>query len=238
MKKKQSVKPIVLFYHLFATNDWKNICAEQFASLQHAGLSQVAKVHVCISGPEKSCAYAFLKKLDIDFMHCEFHIFEENLYEWSTLQLLWDMAQNDDAYYLYFHAKGVTQTGERRIHINSWRQYLNYFCMTRWKDCVDFLENGVDMAGCQYLLQTPYFPCHYAGNFWWATSYHIQKLTNPVTVFENRLEAEFWPCRIPHQAANLWSTKLDMYRKTILPESYQNMALEPIVYKVSIERSG
>ena len=230
MKKETSIKPIVLFYHLFATNDWKNICNEQVLTLQDAGLSQVSTIHVCISGPEKSDADAFLKAFDLKFIHCEFNLCEENIYEWSTLKVLWDMAQNDDAYYLYFHAKGVTQTGEKKAYVDLWRQYLNYFCMLRWQDCVHALETYADLAGCQYKVQTVYYPCHYSGNFWWATSNYIKSLPNPALFSGDRLEAEFWACRTPHKALNLWSTNICMYNNPLLPEVYKDKAEEPTMY--------
>ena len=224
------MKPIVLFYHLFATNDWKNILDEQFSALMDSGLLQVAKLHVCISGPDRSDVCENLEKLSSSFSSCEFHCFEENQYEWSTLQFLWNMAKRDDAYYLYFHAKGVTQTGEKRLHVNSWRLYLSYFCVTRWRDCVGFIENGADLAGCQYMVPTQYYPGHYSGNFWWASTAYLQQLPDPALFISERLEAEFWSCRAPHKAASLCSTDLCMYHSTLLPESYQCNTLNPIVY--------
>lgn len=224
------MKPLVLFYHLFAINDWSDICDEQFTSLLKSGLPQVAKMHVCISGPERSDVCDWFENKFSNLICYELHCFEKNQYEWSTLQLMWNMAKDDDAYYLYFHAKGVTQSGEKRIHINSWRQYLNYFCLTSWKDCVLCMDNGADLVGCQYRVPTQYYPGHYSGNFWWVTTEYLKKLPNPALFFGERLEAEFWSCRVPHKAANLWSTNLCMYQESIPPVSYQYKTFDPIVF--------
>lgn len=224
------MKPLVLFYHLFAVNDWEAIVSEQFSSLLSSGLSRVAQLNVCISGPEKSESKIVLEKFSSDFLNCKFHIFDENRFEWPTLQMLWNLAKEDNAYYLYFHAKGVTQSGEKRPHVDMWRKYLNYFCITQWRDCVASLETSVDLAGCQYMPQTKYYPCHYSGNFWWAASEYIKRLPDPASFNGNRLEAEFWSCRSSHRALSLWSTNVCMYNNSIMPESYTDKANEPIVY--------
>ena len=225
------MKDLILYYHLFAINDWEDIWHEHLSTIESSGLNKVSQLHVCVSGTDRANAISKLKNNTILFLTSEYHCVDENNYEWSTLRKLWKSVQNHGSYCLYFHTKGVTQSGQKRIHINSWRRYLNHFCISRWKDCVGALEAFADLAGCQYKAETQYYPCHYSGNFWCASSDYIKTLPDPSSFNGDRLQAEFWSCRATHKALSFCSTDVCMYDQPIYPETYIDKALEPVLYQ-------
>ena len=131
-------------------------------------------------------------KRDINFD--ELKIFNKDtaeLYEWITLEKLWEDAINtDEEYYvLYLHNKGATHINAKIKNAKYWRQYMLYFCVSRWQDCIKELQNfiavGVDLSQENNNLW-------FAGNFWWTKSSYIKKLENPSKFINDRMYAEMW----------------------------------------------
>lgn len=49
---------------------------------------------------------------------------------------------------------------------------MQYFCITKYKKCIEVLDKGYDTVGC--LLQHQFiFNTHYCCNFWWCNSEYI-----------------------------------------------------------------
>jgi hypothetical protein len=114
---------------------------------------------------------------------------------------------------MFFHSKGVTWTDKAKLehekqfndvvslveNILKWRDYLEYFTIDRWKDCIELLKD-YDTVGTEWIDGTSlighYFDApHYAGTMWWANSDYIKKL-DPNFVTNNmiigRYATELW----------------------------------------------
>ncbi len=76
--------------------------------------------------------------------------------------------------YYYLHTKGISHFGtEREQTAIDWINSMLYWNVQKWKNAVIKL-NKYETYGCHYNNT------HYAGNFWWATNSHINKLPNNI----------------------------------------------------------
>lgn len=151
--------------------------------------------------------YDWLKDRLNDYKNISYidnHI-EPRDWEIPTLKSLKDYCDNasEETYVLYIHHKGVTRIGNQAV--NDWRDLMMYFNVTKWRECVEQLDNGHDTAGV--LWRGNYHHLHYSGNFWWARSSYIKKLPEVRMPVENnyfgqfglgppgylhKMDAEFW----------------------------------------------
>jgi hypothetical protein len=119
-----------------------------------------------------------------------------------TLFSLWEWAcENPGHKVWYIHTKGASHTTgllERTTHW--WRKYMEYFVVGLWRECekalddhdvcgVEWLTPDMKWVGEVYASTTP-FP-NFCGNFWWATTDHIAKVTPYWIRTPNRHAAEF-----------------------------------------------
>lgn len=111
------------------------------------------------------------------------------------------------------HTKGSTK--DWQPHERDWRQTMQHFAITRWRDCIHHLRCGHSTVGANLELRAIKQPCetvkdtawpHYSGNFWWASCLHIAGLAirprpdmdtrssrfRPCTWTEGRFKAEWW----------------------------------------------
>ena len=150
-------------------------------------------------------------------------------YELSTLTELKNYCDTteDEFYVLYLHHKGGSRFGHSRRYPNivDWRNYMLYFNVELWKDCVSALQDGYDCAGVEW-GETKRFPKHYSGNFWWATSSYIRKLPKIVAPRDRdyveqsqfglkvhyRFDAEAWIGLADPHARSLHNSGVDHYR--------------------------
>jgi len=109
------------------------------------------------------------------------------LYETFTLQKLWEDSFKDNFNVLYIHTKGVSRP--KNIIVKKWLDYLCYFNVYQWKECVKLLKNH-DTAGVDLVKKKDWCPCHYSGNIWWSTSSYIHSIKKPVHVHYH--SPEFW----------------------------------------------
>jgi hypothetical protein len=190
---------IAIFYHLFQKNNWRNIFDEQMNKVCSSGLYAACDfIHLGINGND-----------DLPYNLPKFKINRNTILinESETLRSLWDFCdKNEDYYVLYFYAKGVTHYGtHREYNTNSWRLYLDYFNLHRWKDCVEKLKE-YDTVGTEFIKESNYWDSekkwraennwHFSGNFWWANSNYVKKL-NPDYLFSDEdknlyYRSEFW----------------------------------------------
>ena len=192
---------IAIFYHLYQVNNdyWRTIYDEQMNKLCFSELYNATDfIYIGINGD---------KKLDYCLPRTILH---RNTYldsEADTLAELWNFAYNNPDYkILYFYCKGVTHLNEPTMFTkNSWRLYLEYFNIIRWKDCVKKLDN-YDCVGTEFLKESNYWDdnnnwrteqnWHYSGNFWWSNSNYIKNL-DPNYLYSDEYgnrynRSEFW----------------------------------------------
>ena len=190
---------IAIFCHLYQVNNWRNILDEQIQKICSSGLYGACDfIHLGINGNDP-LPYTLPKISSI-----------RNLYtvsEADTLKALWEYSsQNPDSKVLYLNSLGVTHYGTSwEYSKNSWRIYLEYFAIQRWKECIEKLEE-YDTVGTEFIKESNYwdskknwreeFNWHYSGIFWWANSSYIQKL-DPNYLYTDhdnnlRMRPEFW----------------------------------------------
>jgi len=201
------MKNLTVFYHLFVPNTsgmWVWWVDEQLGLIQKSGLVENAKVKVCITMPlglvgqikknnavyvEKNYSEVVLEYITERYPFAEIvnvrDVGEQpNIFEGQTLKELYLHSLKTDGYVLYLHNKGMTENFYNTWGVfgedHRWRRYMQHHCVTRWKECVEKLDEGYDCVGANYYKD--FYP--FAGNFWWASTDHIKKLGDPLDADE------------------------------------------------------
>ena len=156
------------------------------------------------------------------------------------LEILQTISYSENFYCYYLHSKGVSKLNQRgRINpIKSWRNYMEYFIIDKYNNCIVELNSGVDAVGVK-LRPTPKgnpnntlmfwwgksnispIPKHFSGNFWWSKSDYIKKLPDIKILSKyDRHEAEFWIGYMNGNLKSLHDSKEAGYT-TIITENYK-----------------
>ena len=176
-------KLLAVFYHIWCpagTDMWRLLVDEQVKRLQRSGLPCNADVFCCITGPQHAAIREFIAGHDwISVLHATA---DEGNYEGETLSRLHDacLARPDLKGVAYIHTKGISHfqnstPGTFRA-VNSWRHFLEWGTMDRWRDAVMALQT-VDAVGVNY-RNSPW--PHFSGNFWWAHPRYLRTLAAPL----------------------------------------------------------
>jgi hypothetical protein len=141
-------------------------------------------------------------------------------YELPTLNFLYNFSLENPTYnILYLHTKNVGK--EINLCIEDQIEYMLYFLVTKWENCVEKLINygacGVDLRVQPTL--------HFSGNFWWSRADNIISLPSPIE-FNNlkkypnplnsiRHNQEFWICynKQNKKYISLWDCKISVYER-------------------------
>lgn len=207
-------KPIIIFSHNFLTNTWRTIVGEQMDLLKRTGLyDRASQIHFGVYSEEFDNIVEFTEKVKIldQNSKCKIHVQSTNDNERPTLIKLQEVCQeNPGAFVLYYHTKGVSanpfsdpDTFKQRT---SWRHCMEYFCIEKWPRCVDLLYTH-DCVGPLYANWSNHIYgfnlAFFSGNFWWATSDHINK-TPTMHERDNWMDCETLITSIPHVYCNLY----------------------------------
>jgi len=156
-----------IFIHILRVNNWVSILEELISYIDSAGLR--AKFHISVENHE---IYTLSKVYNFAFYH-------------------------RSAYILYIHLKGVTHYGQPTYPGRvDWRRYMSRYLISHWRSATGYLKR-YDAVGVEWKEdgkeEWSHIPQHYAGNFWWTTSNHIQTLRDPVKLDLRRLnDPETW----------------------------------------------
>jgi len=176
---------LAVFYHLAAVNNlWHKVVDEQLGLIVSSGLSEVATINMCYVAPDFAIneikiyirqKYPFVNILSSRVISGPKD--KDNIFEGQTLKEIQTYSKTNDGYVLYIHSKGVTHIdGPAAQPVYDWRQYLNYWCIERWKDAIQKLEEDeVDLVSVNW-TRDPY--PHFSGNFWWGKCSYICNLKN------------------------------------------------------------
>jgi hypothetical protein len=179
---------IAVFYHVGQIGDWKRIYQEQMHTIQISGLYDACSHFSTRVNGNQNLPYS-LSKQTIGYN-------DNQVLEANTLENLWKFCiENPNYNVLYFHTKGVTHINSPiEFNVNSWRLYMEYFNIHKWKDRQTELVNH-DASGVELRNMVAYGPeyiptpaLQYAGNFWWAKSSYITKL-DPKYLYSG----DIWP---------------------------------------------
>ena len=185
---------IKVFVHATDITGDINITLEQIKLLNATGLLDESEVVLCSHYNENNYKDLILYLSYHNKIH-KFRHFDKSYKEWyeytTCLELQRDCNESTEEFYaLYLHNKGsYTQT----IGNYNWRKYMEYFCVEKWKECVEKLDEGYELVGAAYLDNSKEDDnAHYfAGNFFWAKSSYIKRCqqlkTPPEVDFEPQM---------------------------------------------------
>jgi hypothetical protein len=148
---------------------------------------------------------------------------DPDLEEGPTLKSLYNFSIKNPGYkILYIHSKGVTNNSKP---VEDWRNYMNYFMIEKWEECIKYLED-YDSVGGNLLKKHSYGDyAHYSGNFWWANSEYINKLDYSYLDDSFRFMREFWIGSGSGKMYEIHNSKLNHYIQEYPRERYQSVSL-------------
>jgi hypothetical protein len=152
------------------------------------------------------------------------------LFENPTINLINDFSkENPNCYILYLHTKGIRYSKEDGKE-NDWINYMLYFLVEEYKNCISILNSKYDTVGCDYSIDLdqnvfngyePYPPPpHYSGNFWWANSNYLKNLPKLCMEKPDRNAPEFWLFQNKPKFYNLHSSNVNHFRSTYPRDIY------------------
>ena len=213
-----------MFYHCTVYNSntkggqkkplWKERLEESFGRLKRSGLyDELEKIHLLMN-----CDRDF-QEVDVEYYKSDPKIEvryskEYARQETETATWLWDFCNSmkDNHQIFYDHSKGVMRKTisppEMCRRVDLWNEYLEYWTMYRWKDCVEALKTH-HTASC-FIKHTGGHPIHYCGNVWWANSKYIQMLHKPNEAIDDTVE--MWLLSDLYAKGNSHMGQLDYFK--------------------------
>lgn len=212
-----------IFYHVWGSPSvgvTLLIIDSQLNKIFSSGLHKHSKIICIVSGHHINQVSNYLKTFDwIEVVITETKNSENN-YEAITLEFLHKFCNiNTHTNVLYFHTKGCSTISDsnpnktpdvkRKRNTNSWRNLMDWVCITNWRDRVKELEI-YDTTGCRFGSgPSP----HYSGNFWWAKASYIKTLITPKEYthpWGERMKCEFWICSGRPKFCNIPTKNLEL----------------------------
>lgn len=179
--------PLYVFYHICSTN--MDIVYEQVNQLVSSGLyAKATKLYYgCNCSGCDTILENYMKSYSKFQPMNDAILPDKKSYENETINSMIRVAKESHQkfYGLYIHTKGTTNTGKNQ---QNWRRDMMYWLVNKYQICTDVLDRGFNTVGIFYVFH--YYTRHYAGNFFWADSDYLAKLS-PITEVENRFKAEF-----------------------------------------------
>ena len=198
----------VIFLHIAKMGEYQEVFDEIINKIIESKLNQnVEKIFLSVVGNGFDL---ILPKINNIIIYQSDNI---KLGELHTLNKLIDFCKFNENYnVLYLHSKGVSKGNEC---INDWREYMIYFNIEKWEECIKILKEydacGVDLRSKPAL--------HYSGNFWWATSNHINTLSKisdvhiPIPPLNDGHKVEFWITSQNKKHFSIWDCGIDVYER-------------------------
>ena len=207
---------IAIFIHSSNLSYCKERIYQFLDKINASGLINIVNIYICFVG--EILPFNFDHINNIHTIHVSSNV---NDYELPTLQYIYNFSLfNKDYYILYLHTKGVGK--ELNQCIEDQIEYMLYFNICKWKDCIKKMESGCLTVGVD-LLESPML--HYSGNFWWAKSDYISSLPSPndysnLYVYPNPLNSwrhnqEFWICYKGNTniCNSMWNSNINCYER-------------------------
>lgn len=217
------------YYHICAINSYLDIVKDQLISLSESGLfNETKKIFISIlirESPNKiNHRYPFdIKLIQIldKYLLDKYQIIlidRCELFELETLNIMRKMALNSKNNYhiYYFHSKGVSDRWKDRLepykNIQDWRRMMEEVIFWNWKSCIEKIEEGYDVCGCNYksVKDDNEKNDHFHGNFWWSHSKYVSKLQE-LDLNSKYTEAENWICKNNPNIFEFFNTKICHY---------------------------
>jgi hypothetical protein len=176
-EKSKSMKTYI-FYHCTTIGDYHQRFLKTYFKAKLSGLiDRCTRFFVCINGlPQPPRLEKQLFQID-DKIKTIVVSEEKHPNESVTANTIKHFCDNleDRANILYIHNKGVTKPNV--INVQEWVDYMEYFVIEQWKDCLMKLRMNDKLCvgtEAKYGFGGDFW--HYSGGFWWAQSEHIKTL--------------------------------------------------------------
>jgi hypothetical protein len=165
---------IVGYIHVCQKGDWKRSFNILIDSVKTSKLYD--QVKIIRIGIVNDLGYIINDPIFNDTKFETFYFGISSQYERPTLLHMRKMSEEDPetTVYFYLHTKGIRWYGTKHEpKVLEWIQSMLDCNITNWKNVINILGEK-ETYGCNYN------GIHYSGNFWWATSKHIQKLSDVI----------------------------------------------------------
>ena len=195
-----NTQPIFGFHHICLLNNGADIFKEQLQTIVNSELYNTTTQIFCSVIGAGSDVFELPPKYNLifqseDITHGERKILEY-MYASSNIHI---------GSYWYIHTKGVSHFGKETYNnVKDWRVMMEYFLITNWKKCYNYLSNN-DIVGVNFVPRVRFTgskDCasfkltvgpHFSGNFWWTKSDYVS--THPPSFTqEDYLCPEMWIC--------------------------------------------
>jgi hypothetical protein len=198
----------IIYVHVCCINNYKEVFMYLIQCIKDSGLyDDIQEIRCCILG-EYDPAIFTDEKIKIHAVSPDI-----SLYEVFTINRLYEDCKTEDMNVLYLHTKGITKPNN--LCILQWVQYLCYFNIYKYKNCLEMLY-GHDTVGVNLYREGT---VHYSGNFWWATSNYIRTLEPCQYTCYN--SPEFWLTEKNKGIYyNLWTSHVNHYHTLYPPKLY------------------
>lgn len=226
---------IHIFHHVYLTQHGLSIALQQLHLMSTSGLlDQATSLSVSVVYDDVNLKNYFVKVLNTYNIHTT--IYEKQgmgCDERETgirIKQFADASKGDEKI-LYLHTKGASRHDTKHeTAINYWRQYLEYFNILNWQDCVEALDRGYDSCGVLWIhgdwKTIKKSGSHYSGSFYWIKSQLIKRI--PIEHFSTnsqygRYAMEALPSIVDHKALclhKLDSSIVNPYHDVIQPKTY------------------
>lgn len=175
-----TARKIAVVCHCFAVNEWKTRLEYFLQETSSSGLYEAAN-ELYLMVTDLNNQRHLVEEVLVTYPKWKLEYQTKNDFESPAIAKIDRLGKNtEEKYYLfYFHVKGVfnkyknfktKEYDSLKIQgIRCWTEMLTYFLLRNWKNCVSKLEEGFDTVGVTNVHRW------WWGNFWWATSEHIQK---------------------------------------------------------------
>ncbi|HRI15078.1 MAG TPA: hypothetical protein PLX89_18945, partial [Verrucomicrobiota bacterium] len=214
---------IVGAYHVATFPGWQEIVEDQCERLRRSGLlNRTQKLLVGVVGDDPAAMPFLQARLgEVASIHCWGPV---DLYEFPTLQRLFEEAQIGDFRGWYIHTKGVSCPSDGAL---AHRLLMESVVIDNHLGCCHALTD-YDLCGARWLPACAgEYESHFTGNFWWATAEYLRTLPPPNSLDQtDRYAAEFWigrneqarPCELtsvgdPWSRPSAWIGLEDRYQE-------------------------
>jgi len=223
---------IVIVHHCYLRYGWKDILEEQIFLMKNNGLYEgCTEIFATIYADDKNNINEFRNIIEQEDTLKKWKIIElqQNNYEYDALKHLKKYSEDKHTYICYFHLKGViSKEIDPNVGIPTWRKYLNYFTINKWKENIEHLKDN-DVVCVDWNFNDMHQRYVLGGHFFWTKSEYIRTLGEPENN-ENRFLSEIWITSNP----NVKVYENFNYEKI----GYKNLYLQwfhPLIYRTDHE---
>lgn len=211
--------PVYIYIHVCCINNWKERLNDHLFKIKDSGLYDIVdEIRLSILGE-------YDENLEL-FNDNKVKIVAQDkdvtLYETFTLNKILEDCFKENFLFLYVHTKGLHYKHQHQNplmydNISLWIDYMCFFNMYKYRDCLHYLyDENYDAVGVN-LSKEP--TLHYSGNFWWSKSSFIRNQEK--CIHYNYNSPEFWvTTKSSGKYKCLWHSNVNMYNVPYYPKYY------------------